>query len=107
MRPVQASMHTACSPPGDARHGARRLRSDRRPASRRAGGGATHAWTEVYLPGAGWHGVDPTNDELAGTEHISVAVAREQQKASPLSGTWEGPPGAFERMEVSVQVEAL
>ena len=69
--------------------------------------GATHAWTEVYLPGAGWHGFDPTNDKLAGSEHISVAVAREQQKASPLSGSWEGPPGAFERMEVSVQVVAV
>jgi hypothetical protein len=38
---------------------------------------------------------------------ISVAVAREQEKASPLSGVWEGPPDAFNRMEVSVQVMAL
>jgi transglutaminase-like putative cysteine protease len=69
--------------------------------------GATHAWTEVYLPGAGWHGFDPTNDKLAGSEHISVAVAREQEKAAPLSGTWSGPSGAFERMAVTVQVVAL
>ncbi len=66
--------------------------------------GATHAWTEVYIPGAGWHGFDPTNNKLAGNEHISVAVAREQEKASPLAGTWAGPPNAFKRMEVSVQV---
>jgi transglutaminase-like putative cysteine protease len=69
--------------------------------------GATHAWTEVYVPGAGWRGFDPTNNKLVGAEHISVAVAREQEKASPLSGTWEGPAGAFERMDVSVQVVAL
>jgi len=66
--------------------------------------GATHAWTEIYLPGAGWQGYDPTNNKLAGVEHVSVAVAREQEKASPLSGAWEGPADAFERMNVSVQV---
>lgn len=66
--------------------------------------GATHAWTEVYIPGAGWRGYDPTNNKLAGAEHVSVAVAREQDKASPLSGSWDGPSDAFERMHVSVQV---
>jgi transglutaminase-like putative cysteine protease len=66
--------------------------------------GATHAWTEIYLPGAGWRGYDPTNNKLAGADHVSVAVAREQEKASPLSGTWAGPADAFDRMEVSVQV---
>jgi transglutaminase-like putative cysteine protease len=69
--------------------------------------GATHAWTEIYLPGAGWRGFDPTNNKLVGAEHISVAVAREQEKALPLSGSWEGPAAAFERLEVSVQVVAL
>ena len=69
--------------------------------------GATHAWTEIYIPGAGWHGFDPTNNKLAGNEHISVAVAREQEKASPLSGTWAGPSNAFNRMEVSVQVASI
>jgi transglutaminase-like putative cysteine protease len=69
--------------------------------------GATHAWTEIYLPGAGWRGYDPTNNKLAGSEHVSVAVAREQEKASPLSGTWEGPADAFDGLEVSVQVVAL
>lgn len=66
--------------------------------------GATHAWTEVYIPGAGWHGFDPTNNKRVGNEHVSVAVAREQEKASPLSGTWDGPDGAFDRLDVSVQV---
>lgn len=69
--------------------------------------GATHAWTEIYLPGAGWRGFDPTNNKLAGSEHVSVGVAREHDKASPLSGSWSGAPDAFERMEVSVQVVAV
>jgi transglutaminase-like putative cysteine protease len=69
--------------------------------------GATHAWTEVYIPGAGWRGFDPTNNKMVGSEHISVAVAREQEKASPLLGVWEGDPNAFDRMEVSVQVVPL
>jgi transglutaminase-like putative cysteine protease len=69
--------------------------------------GATHAWTEIYIPGAGWHGFDPTNNKLVGTEHVSVAVAREQEKASPLSGAWEGPANAFDGMEVSVQVVSI
>jgi transglutaminase-like putative cysteine protease len=69
--------------------------------------GATHAWTEIYIPGAGWHGFDPTNNKMAGSEHIAVAVAREQEKACPVSGSWEGPGNAFSRMNVSVQVVAL
>jgi transglutaminase-like putative cysteine protease len=69
--------------------------------------GATHAWTEVYIPGAGWRGFDPTNNKLAGSEHVSVAVAREQEKAMPISGSWEGPADAWDRMEVSVQVVAV
>lgn len=66
--------------------------------------GATHAWTEIYIPGAGWRGFDPTNNKLAGSEHVSVGVAREHEKASPISGSWAGPANAFERLEVSVQV---
>jgi transglutaminase-like putative cysteine protease len=58
--------------------------------------GATHAWTEIYISGAGWRGFDPTNNKLVGSEHIPVGVSREQEKASPFSGSWEGP--------VSVQV---
>jgi transglutaminase-like putative cysteine protease len=68
--------------------------------------GATHAWTEIYLPGAGWRGFDPTNNKMAGSEHVTVAVTREQEKASPVSGSWDGPPDAFESMKVVVRVEA-
>jgi transglutaminase-like putative cysteine protease len=69
--------------------------------------GATHAWTKIYIPDAGWHGFDPTNNKMVGNEHISVAVAREQERACPVSGVWEGPVNAFNGMAVSVQVFAL
>lgn len=68
--------------------------------------GATHAWTEVYVPGAGWCGFDPTNNKTAGAEHVAVGVAREQEKAAPLTGSWSGDPHAFDRLEVSVRVTA-
>ncbi len=54
--------------------------------------GATHAWTEIYLPGAGWRGFFPTNNKMAGAEHVTVAVTRGQEKASPVSGSWDGRP---------------
>jgi transglutaminase-like putative cysteine protease len=69
--------------------------------------GATHAWTEIYIPGAGWRGFDPTNNTLAGAHHVSVGVARDADKASPLAGAWTGPPNAFDRMKVSVEVVEL
>ena len=55
------------------------------------------------IPEAGWHGFDPTNNKHAGNEHVYVAVTREQDKAAPISG----PVGAFNRMEVSVQIAEL
>jgi transglutaminase-like putative cysteine protease len=69
--------------------------------------GATHAWTEIYIPGAGWRGFDPTNNVLAGSQHVSVAVNRDPEKAAPVSGSWNGPTGAFAGMHVDVQVIQL
>lgn len=69
--------------------------------------GATHAWAEVYLPGAGWRGFDPTNNNMAGSGHVSVAVARDPVKASPISGTWNGPCDAFRELKVDVVVKVL
>ena len=75
------------------------------PLSSRGGRNDAYVVMEsVYVPGAGWRGFDPTNNKQAGTEHVSVAVAREQDQAMPLTGAWGGGSDAFERMEISVQV---
>jgi transglutaminase-like putative cysteine protease len=58
----------------------------------RVGGGATHAWLRVYLPGAGWVEFDPTNGIVGSHDLIRVAVVRDPRQAVPVSGTWTGFP---------------
>jgi transglutaminase-like putative cysteine protease len=52
--------------------------------------GATHAWAEAYLPGAGWKGFDPTLGLAVGADHFPVAVAREPEAVPPISGSITG-----------------
>jgi len=70
------------------------------------GGGATHAWVQIYLPGAGWVEFDPTNALVGGRNLIRVAVARDASQAAPLTGSFTGPSDAFLSMEVNVEVAA-
>ena len=67
-------------------------------------GGNTHAWLQVYLPGAGWVDFDPTNSIIGNRNLIRVAVAWEPAQALPLWGTFFGRPDSSLGMEVSVSV---
>jgi transglutaminase-like putative cysteine protease len=67
--------------------------------------GSTHAWAEVFIPGAGWKGFDPTIGLIAGSEHIAVAVARLPESVPPISGAFNGLSGA--NMMVNVWVSDL
>src|SRR5688572_7638736 len=68
------------------------------------GGGATHAWMQAYLPGAGWVDFDPTNDIVGNRNLIRVAVAWDQRNALPLWGTFVGPLSRVRGMDVTVSV---
>ncbi|WP_084356122.1 transglutaminase family protein [Novosphingobium lentum] len=70
----------------------------------RLGGGNTHAWVRVYLPGSGWIEFDPTNGIVGNNGLIRVAVTRDIYQAVPISGTWAGFPGSFVGMDVSVGI---
>jgi transglutaminase-like putative cysteine protease len=67
-------------------------------------GGATHAWLQVYLPGAGWVDFDPTNSIIGNRHLIRVAVAWDHRQALPLWGTWIGPSSVFLGLDVEVSV---
>jgi len=77
-----------------------------RDGSQHIGGGATHAWCQVYLPGAGWVEFDPTNGIVGNRDLIRVAVARDPAQAVPLSGTWHGATSDYVDMTVEVQVRS-
>ena len=68
------------------------------------GGGATHAWLQVFLPGAGWVEFDPTNALVGGHNLIRVAVARDPSQAIPLAGSYKGEKEDFVSMSVEVTV---
>ena len=66
--------------------------------------GSTHAWAEVFVPGAGWIAFDPTNRSVGGMNLIPVAVARNIRQAAPVTGSFHGATDAFEGMSVTVLV---
>ena len=73
-------------------------------ATQVVGGGATHAWMQVYLPGAGWIDFDPTNSIIGNRNLIRVAVAWDSKEVLPLWGTFAGKASSFLGMDVTVSV---
>lgn len=68
------------------------------------GGGSTHAWCQVFLPGAGWVEFDPTNGIVGNRDLIRVAVARDPSQAIPLFGSYDGLHSDALGMTVQVNV---
>lgn len=68
------------------------------------GAGATHAWLQAYLPGAGWVPFDPTNNFTGGNQLIRVGVARDPSQAAPIAGSWYGETDDYLGMTVNVAV---
>ncbi|MFN3462338.1 MAG: transglutaminase-like domain-containing protein, partial [Oceanibaculum sp.] len=69
------------------------------------GGGATHAWVAIYVPGAGWIEYDPTNGLVAGDHLIRVGVTRTPEQAVPVGGGYIGDPMDFVALSVDVAVQ--
>ncbi len=70
------------------------------------GSGSTHAWAEVFVPGAGWITFDPTNRSVGGASLIAVGVARDLAQLMPVSGHYiaSNPVSQIMDVEVSVQI---
>jgi transglutaminase-like putative cysteine protease len=77
-----------------------------REGERYRGRGSTHAWCQVYLPGAGWVEFDPTNAIVGNRDLVRVAVARDPSQAIPLSGSYFGAANDFQEMVVDVKVRS-
>ncbi len=73
-------------------------------ASAELAGGNTHAWLQVYLPGAGWIDFDPTSGTVGNAGLIRVAAVRDPRQAAPLTGSFTGFPSDFLSMEVLATV---
>ncbi len=64
-----------------------------------------HAWPEVYLPGGGWRGYDPTHGLAVSNEHVAVAAAPMASKAAPIEGGYHGPPDVTSQIQVDLSIE--
>jgi len=76
-------------------------------ATTTVGGGATHAWCSIYLPGAGWVEYDPTNGLIAGTNLVRVGSTRTPEQAIPIAGGFVGTAGDALPLSIDVTVSLL
>ncbi len=70
-----------------------------------AGAGSTHAWVDVFVPGAGWISFDPTNRSMGSGNLIPVAAARHITQVAPVVGSFHGAAGVSVTMGVEVKVD--
>ncbi len=71
-----------------------------------AGSGSTHAWVEIFIPGAGWISFDPTNRSVGSGNLIPLAVARNITQVTPVAGTFLGTNVDLLSMEIMVKMES-
>ncbi|MDG4648741.1 transglutaminase family protein [Roseibacterium sp. SDUM158017] len=81
------------------------LHDPRRQLTGSTGEGSTHAWVEIYLPGAGWITFDPTNRALGSADLVPVAVGRRMEQISPVIGHFYGPRDASSEMRIEVNIK--
>ena len=75
------------------------------PVDQLKGAQATHAWVEVFIPGIGWRGLDPTNQQQVDRRYVKIASGRDYADVSPLRGTYRGT--AQRKLSVEVLVTRL
>jgi transglutaminase-like putative cysteine protease len=68
---------------------------------------STHAWLELYLPGGGWRGFDPTSGTMAADLHVRVAATRNPLQATPIRGNYLGDSSLFVGMEVALKAQSI
>jgi transglutaminase-like putative cysteine protease len=69
------------------------------------GSDASHAWFAVFIPDLGWVDFDPTNDQMAGEQHITTAIGRDYLDVAPVRGVFYG--GGTHKLSIAVDVERV
>ena len=64
---------------------------------------ATHAWMEVFIPGQGWRGLDPTHNRQVDDNYVKLAVGRDYADVPPVAGNYKGTTDRKMAVQVSIQ----